>query len=541
MGTPTSAGGGDSPKAIVPLETGRRHMNLWVRGNNLIVKPRDGVKRRRRRRRRDRVSARASRPAPERPHQLRRRHAGQADGRLQSAVRHVLRRRHRAVVGRTARRRHRRDRDHDDLGHRAHARDRRPQSARRDARHDPLAVPRRSGHAHGLSAPRSGSCSARDVASSCARHGRRFPRRRRCRRSSRRSSRARSPAWCSACCRPFAPRGSIRSPHSDTSSERTGLTARSPSGSSRVLVSASMATAGTDLVDLLAIAAHRDDASSPAAARSPRPATAGHRVGILDLTQGEMGTRGSAEIARRGSRARSKVLGVALRENLGLPDANIVNDTPTREKLARAIRRLRPRVVIAPALEGRHPDHIVVGAARARRVLPLGAGEVRARIREASAAQGPALPRVSAGFHPPDASSSTSPTSSSRSWRRFAATSRSSRARRRPARCTRTASRSRTSFAQSRGLLRSAHSPALRRAVFTTEMMRGGRRPFARGVDLLSDTTTTSPTGRTSRSTSCSRSSARAPRPSTPTSCCSSSCTRRVSSGSRRSFTISTD
>ena len=43
MGTPTSAGGGDSPKAIVPLETGRRHMNLWVRGNNLIVKPRDGV------------------------------------------------------------------------------------------------------------------------------------------------------------------------------------------------------------------------------------------------------------------------------------------------------------------------------------------------------------------------------------------------------------------------------------------------------------------------------------------------------------------
>src|SRR4029078_3193722 len=43
MGTPTSAGGGDSPKAITPLETGRRHMNLWVRGNNLIVRPRDGV------------------------------------------------------------------------------------------------------------------------------------------------------------------------------------------------------------------------------------------------------------------------------------------------------------------------------------------------------------------------------------------------------------------------------------------------------------------------------------------------------------------
>ena len=58
MGTPTSAGGGDSPKAIVPLETGRRHMNLWVRGNNLIVKPRDGVSVDGRGRRRDRVSAR---------------------------------------------------------------------------------------------------------------------------------------------------------------------------------------------------------------------------------------------------------------------------------------------------------------------------------------------------------------------------------------------------------------------------------------------------------------------------------------------------
>ncbi len=78
---------------------------------------------------------------------------------LQPAVRHVLRRRHRAVVGRTARRRHRRDRDHDDLGHRAHARDRRAQGARRDARHDSLAVPRRGGDAHRHSARRSGSCS----------------------------------------------------------------------------------------------------------------------------------------------------------------------------------------------------------------------------------------------------------------------------------------------------------------------------------------------------------------------------------------------
>ncbi len=92
-----------------------------------------------------------------------------------------------------------------------------------------------------------------------------------------------------------------------------------------------------------------------------------------------MGTRGSAEMRAAEAKRAAKVLGVAVRENLGLPDAGIVNDPPTREKLARAIRRFRPRVVIAPALEGRHPDHRVVGAARARRVLPRRTRQARAR------------------------------------------------------------------------------------------------------------------------------------------------------------------
>ena len=110
-------------------------------------------------------------------------------------------------------------------------------------------------------------------------------------------------------------------------------------------------------MDLLAIAAHRDDAELTCGGVLAKAAKAGGEVGILDLTQGEMGTRGTAEIrAMEAERAR-KVLGIAARENLGLPDAAIVNDTPTRVKLVEAIRRLRPRVVIAPALEGRHPDH----------------------------------------------------------------------------------------------------------------------------------------------------------------------------------------
>ncbi len=112
-------------------------------------------------------------------------------------------------------------------------------------------------------------------------------------------------------------------------------------------------------VDLLAIFAHRDDAELNCGGTLAKAARGGHRVGILDLTQGEMGTRGTAEIRAAESEHAAKTLGVAVRENLGLPDAGIVNTPETREQLVRAIRRFRPRVVMAPALEGRHPDHRV--------------------------------------------------------------------------------------------------------------------------------------------------------------------------------------
>lgn len=110
-------------------------------------------------------------------------------------------------------------------------------------------------------------------------------------------------------------------------------------------------------VDLLAIAAHRDDVELTCGGTLAKAVAAGHAVGILDLTAGELGTRGTAEIRAAEARRAAGVLGVSIRENLGLPDAGIVNDPPTRELLARTIRRHRPRVVIAPAREGRHPDH----------------------------------------------------------------------------------------------------------------------------------------------------------------------------------------
>jgi N-acetylglucosamine malate deacetylase 1 len=110
---------------------------------------------------------------------------------------------------------------------------------------------------------------------------------------------------------------------------------------------------------LLAIAAHRDDVELTCGGTLIKAVKAGYRTAILDLTQGEMGTRGSAEIRASEAAQAAKVLGVASRDNLGLPDARIVNDPPTRERLARAIRTLQPRIVIAPPLEGRHPDHRV--------------------------------------------------------------------------------------------------------------------------------------------------------------------------------------
>ncbi|HEX7020093.1 MAG TPA: bacillithiol biosynthesis deacetylase BshB1 [Gemmatimonadaceae bacterium] len=113
------------------------------------------------------------------------------------------------------------------------------------------------------------------------------------------------------------------------------------------------------MIDLLAVGAHRDDVELTCGGTLIKAARRGQKTAILDLTQGETGTRGSAETrATEASRA-AEVLGVDARENLSLPDAGIVNDPATREQVARAIRRFRPTVVIAPALEGRHPDHRV--------------------------------------------------------------------------------------------------------------------------------------------------------------------------------------
>lgn len=110
-------------------------------------------------------------------------------------------------------------------------------------------------------------------------------------------------------------------------------------------------------LDLLAIAAHPDDVELTCGGTLIKMVRQGYKVGILDLTGGEMGTRGSVDLRRKEAAAAAKVLGVAHRENLGLPDAHLELRMEYKLAVARRIRALRPKTVILPYWDGRHPDH----------------------------------------------------------------------------------------------------------------------------------------------------------------------------------------
>jgi len=112
-------------------------------------------------------------------------------------------------------------------------------------------------------------------------------------------------------------------------------------------------------IDLLAIAAHRDDVELTCGGTLAKAARAGHRVGIIDLTQGEMGTRGDAATRAAEAERAAKTLGIALRLTAGMRDAHLANDEPSREAVVALIRRTKPKVVILPFPVGRHPDHRV--------------------------------------------------------------------------------------------------------------------------------------------------------------------------------------
>jgi bacillithiol biosynthesis deacetylase BshB1 len=108
---------------------------------------------------------------------------------------------------------------------------------------------------------------------------------------------------------------------------------------------------------ILCITAHPDDAEISMAGTIVHHVGLGHAVGIIDLTAGELGTRGTPELRRSEGEAARKVLGAAFRYQLGLPDGFISDDRESLMKVVAAIRRHRPRVVLTNAVRDRHPDH----------------------------------------------------------------------------------------------------------------------------------------------------------------------------------------
>lgn len=114
--------------------------------------------------------------------------------------------------------------------------------------------------------------------------------------------------------------------------------------------------------DVLAIAAHRDDVEQTCGGTLLRMAARGLRTAIVDLTQGEAGTRGTAEDRAREAAEAAKLLGVSRREALDLPDGAIENTLENRRKIARVLREIRPRIVILPYWQARHPDHAIVAS-----------------------------------------------------------------------------------------------------------------------------------------------------------------------------------
>ena len=110
-------------------------------------------------------------------------------------------------------------------------------------------------------------------------------------------------------------------------------------------------------LDILAIGAHPDDVELGCGATIAKEIANGKKVGIIDLTRGELGTRGSAEIRDEEAAAAAKILGVAVRENLALADGFFVNDKESQLKIIEVIRKYQPEMVLCNAITDRHIDH----------------------------------------------------------------------------------------------------------------------------------------------------------------------------------------
>lgn len=110
-------------------------------------------------------------------------------------------------------------------------------------------------------------------------------------------------------------------------------------------------------LDILVFAAHPDDAELSCSGTIISHVNKGRKIGIVDLTRGELGTRGTPEVREKEAAAASGVMGLAVRENIGFRDGFFVNDETHQLEVAKMIRKYRPSIVLANAIEDRHPDH----------------------------------------------------------------------------------------------------------------------------------------------------------------------------------------
>lgn len=110
-------------------------------------------------------------------------------------------------------------------------------------------------------------------------------------------------------------------------------------------------------LDILAFAAHPDDVEICAAGTIIKHVSKGKKAGIIDLTRGELGTRGNAELRAEEARAAAEIIGLSVRENLAMSDGFLNSDRDSLLQLVRKIRRYRPEIILANAIRDRHPDH----------------------------------------------------------------------------------------------------------------------------------------------------------------------------------------
>jgi N-acetylglucosamine malate deacetylase 1 len=148
----------------------------------------------------------------------------------------------------------------------------------------------------------------------------------------------------------------------------------------------------TPPLDILAIAAHRDDVEQTCGGTMLKMAQQGHRTGILDLTQGEMGTRGTAESRASEAADAARILQVSWRHALDIPDGRVENTWENRLKVARVIRGQRPRVVILPYWKGRHPDHYTASTLGYEACFLAGLAKLAVSSKQSALSQAEELP-----------------------------------------------------------------------------------------------------------------------------------------------------